>query len=566
MVRPVRPADTTAIVGDGELLRAMIESISGELELEPLLHRIIRCACELIGADAGAIGLVEKDGTRVRTTATHRMPGHESGSEMPIGCGLTGSVLAARAPIMSRYGDLPGAVAEDLAEHDVIGVPIMWDEDVLGVLGIGVHPPRRLGREQLELAQAFSRHAAIAIANSQRYLRERRRRVRFELVSRIAGMVNAGTGLMTRLQQVADAIHDMLGFPNVDIPLIDADDPEVLVVSVRGGHYKAAIQKEDRLSIHAGVMGAAVRERRVQRVDQIASDPRYLQPPVDAVAGSELAVPILFADTVLGVLNVEGTMPFDDLDQTTLEIIAEHLAAAIETDRLQARQREAAVLSERQRLAHELHDSVTQLLSSISLTAQSLEPVIRCDPQEAESRSARLVELTQMAFADMRSLLHELAPTRPRAMRASGGAVYGLDRDGLGSDGFEAALARIVPAMLPPHIVTRLDCTRYCPQPTAVEASLLRICIEALSNALRHSRADTIEIEARAGRRYLILRIRDNGQGLAARPRRGLGLNSMRQRARELGGRLRIGRALPRGTVVEARVPLHTAAEATAGS
>jgi signal transduction histidine kinase len=536
---------------DHDLLRAMIESISGELDLEPLLQRIIACACELIGADDGAIGLVNPRGTAVRTAATHRMPADEVGREVAIGRGLYGAVLASRAPVLARYGDLPGFVDARLADNRVLGVPIVWQQEVLGVLGIGAHPPRDLGPAQLDLALTFSRHAAIAIANARRFQRERRRRTRFELVARVAALVNSGPDLRTRLQQVADAIHQVLGFPNVDIPLVDPEDPGTLVVSIRGGHYKQAIRQEDRLPIEVGVMGAAVRERRAQRVDDVSRDSRYVRPPVELPAGSELAIPILFGEEVLGVLNVEGSEPFDDLDQVTLEIIAEHLAAAIENDRLLERQREAAISSERERLARDLHDSVTQLLSSISLTAQSLEAVIRGDPAEAERRATRLVELTQMAFGDMRALLHELSPL-PRRLPQAATSLAQLAEGG----GFRVALERMLAAMLPPHIEARLDCGRYVPQPPAVEGALLRIVLEALSNAVRHSRADRVEVRTRTGRRYLELSISDNGIGLPRPLRHGLGLQSMRTRARELGGRLRVGRAPPRGTRIAMRVPL----------
>src|SRR5688572_3917641 len=199
---------------------------------------------------------------------------------------------------------------------------------------------------------------------------ERRRTARFELIARVARIINAVPGLDTLLRQAADAIHDVLDFPNVDIPLLDPNDPTTLVISVRGGNYKALIRGEDRIPVSTGIMGAAVRERRVQRVDDVTRDPRYVQPPVPTQARAELAVPIVLGGDVLGVVNVEGEKPFDDLDQSTIEIVADHLAVAIQNARLIEQNRDAAVWQERQRLRRELHDSVTQILSSINLLAQ----------------------------------------------------------------------------------------------------------------------------------------------------------------------------------------------------
>ena len=94
----------------------------------------------------------------------------------------------------------------------------------------------------------------------------------------------------------------------------------------------------------------------------------------------------------------------------TLVIVAEHLAVAIHNARLAEQSQRVAVLEERQRLARELHDNVTQVLSSISLMAQSLSAAWRKDPADGERRAERLRELAQMAFEEMRALLRELTP------------------------------------------------------------------------------------------------------------------------------------------------------------
>ena len=113
--------------------------------------------------------------------------------------------------------------------------------------------------------------------------------------------------------------------------------PDTLVVRIRGGYYQRTIHTVDRLPIAAGIMGAAVRERATQLVNDVRADPRYVCPPNVAPAQAELAVPICSAERVLGVLNVEGNRRFDDLDRRSLEIIADYLAVAIENARLSGR-------------------------------------------------------------------------------------------------------------------------------------------------------------------------------------------------------------------------------------
>jgi two-component system NarL family sensor kinase len=121
---------------------------------------------------------------------------------------------------------------------------------------------------------------------------EKRRAGRLALIARIGRIVSANLTLDEMLQKAADAIHELLGYPNVDIPLLDPADPATLIVRVRGGGYKRAITHEDRLPVRRGVMGAAVRLRRVQLVNDVAKDSRYIQPPGKIAVRAELAIPI----------------------------------------------------------------------------------------------------------------------------------------------------------------------------------------------------------------------------------------------------------------------------------
>ena len=103
-----RTAALRRLLRHQESLRAVIESISSELELRPLLERILHHACELIGADDGTIGLVDEARNVVRTEAVYNMPPDEMGAEMGPGVGVAGQVLLTRRPVRAkRYGDLP---------------------------------------------------------------------------------------------------------------------------------------------------------------------------------------------------------------------------------------------------------------------------------------------------------------------------------------------------------------------------------------------------------------------------------------------------------------------------
>lgn len=531
-------------------LSAAIEAVSGELALTPLLTRLIAAACRLTQADDGTVGLFDPARDLIRTAAVWDMPDEELGAEMPRGVGLAGQVLATGQPILCRYGDLPSITLPQLADHDVLGLPIRWSGQLLGVFGLGAQPPKRFDASDLALLDLFARHAGNAIHAAQRWEAERRRTERFELIARIAHLIGAELDRDTVLQRAADAIHEVLRYENVDIPLIDPDDPETLLIYIRGGAYKRAITGVDRIPIQRGIMGAAARLGRTQLVNDVEQDPRYVRPPATTVAAHELAVPILWRGRTLGVLNVESERRFDALDQQSLEIVADSLAVAIQNAALFEQARGAVVLAERQKLARELHDSVTQVLAAISLNTQSLAAVWKRDPETAERRTGRVNELAQQAFAEMRALLEQLKPEGGISSGRRLASLELLERGGLG-----VALDSLLPQLVPEQLALSVNLARYEPQRLGHEQALLRIAQEAVSNAVRHARARQLEITLSVGRRYCTLKVADDGCGIHHSRRGGLGLKTMRSRITELGGAFRLRARPGGGTLLIARLP-----------
>lgn len=527
-----------------ELLSQMIEDIAGELALDPLLGRIVERACKLIGADDGVIGLYVRETDSIRTAASYNIPQEQLRAVLARGHGLTGRVLELDAPLRCRYGDLPHPSRTAALDMDMIGMPIRAHGKLIGVFGIGVRSPRQLHPHAQDLLDLFARHAAIAIENAQRYAEEQRRASRFALIARVAAIGAAGPDLDTLLQHAADAIHETLEYPNVDIPLLDPEQPDTLVIRVRGGDYKRLIRHEDRLPTATGIMGAAVRERRVQLVNDVARDPRYVTPPGVRPPQAELAIPIVYGNNVLGVLNVEADRTFDELDRVSLEIVAEHLGVAIVNARLFERSTQVALLEERQRLARDLHDNVTQILASMSLITQSLAEAWHRDPAEGERRAARLGELAQLAFAELRGLLRELSP----------GATAERVREAMPNE-LPDAMRRLLKAMVPGHIRLNLDAENYRPQSQAHEHAMLRVCQEAASNAVRHAEPKRLGIVLSVDANAMRLRVCDDGRGIPTAAEPGMGLANMRERLYELGGELLITTGTPHGTRIDAFLP-----------
>ncbi len=545
-------APTTA---DLQQLSKLIEELSNELDLSRLFDAVLRRACEIVGADDGSIGIYDRSKRVIRTTAVYRMPQREIGAEMASGQGLTGQVLASGRIVQVRYGDLPHINLPERADHQVLGVPIIWRQVLLGVIGIGAAPPKRFDARAVQWMGLFAHHAAIAIHNAQRYQQERQRAQRFELVSKIAAMVQSNRHIDLIVQNVADAIHELMGFENVDIPLIDPADSNFLLVQFRGGNYKRRISGIDRIPISAGIMGAAVRERKTQLVNDVRADPRYVNPPGVNTPRAELAIPLCMGKQVLGVLNLEGNLQFTHFDQQSMELLANHLALALANAQLQSQANRSAVLAERHRIASDLHDNITQLVASMSLLSQSLTQSVRRDPEQTEQRAQRLHALAQKTYAELRQMLNELSPPERDEHRVSARSQILLGAEQLRTEGIAGALQRHLASVLPDAIELRLDCSQYRPQRSDHEESLFRVCQEAIANVIRHAGASELHIRAHVSERLAIVVVEDNGRGVANWRNHGLGLASMKKRLQDFGGALRISKRQPQGTRLEAALP-----------
>jgi signal transduction histidine kinase len=573
-------------------LRAVIESISGELELRPLLTRIVEQACTLLEADHGTIGLVDEARGIVRTEAGYNMPPNELGTELGIGEGMAGLVLGARRPLtFSRYGEVPQPTQPAMLNDAILGMPIVWRGAMIGFFGIGRSPKtirptrgrarsgaaraatpakkaapksaRRFTKTDIAALGEFARHAAIAIHNARTYELEQQRADRLRIISRVGGIITSDLRLSDLLKKAADAVHELLGYPNVAIALIDPDDPHTLVLDTLGGHYRSIIHGEYRFPIDQGIMGAAARTRETVLVNDVLADPRYLRTPGGPDVYAEVAVPILLGDSVLGVLNVETDEPLADSDADVLRLVADQMGVAIANARLHAVVRRLAASEERNRLARELHDSVTQLLFSMTLIAQSLGAAWKRDAAEGERRVERLVELSQTALAEMRALLSELHPGGDVTLGAETAPVARA-ADAIRRHGLVGALRRHARELTADGLRVVFSARGYSPGPAEHEYELFRIAQEALHNVAKHANARTVELSVSTGGSGTLLRVSDDGTGFdgampnahSGRTWPSLGLRTMRERAESLGAHFTVQSSPGGGTTVEVSVPL----------
>ena len=314
-----------------ETLRQMIEDISSELALRPLLTKLLAHACELLRADRGAVGLVDESGQEVRLEALFNLPNLVQGETIALGEGLSGRVLATGQPvILNRYEEMASRRLSHLKDDSVIGLPIFWRQRMIGVFSIGAAPPRRFTENDLSSLELFSRHAAIAIHNAQLFEREKRRAARMEAISKIGRLITSRLSLSDILQTSVEAVSDALAFSSTGIFLVSADNPEELILQARKGPGNFAKVGRYRQALGEGNVGLAAQERRAVHVADAEADPNYLTFPGAERLKSEIALPIIVTDKLLGVLNVESEQHISEEDALGLEIVVDQLGVAID--------------------------------------------------------------------------------------------------------------------------------------------------------------------------------------------------------------------------------------------
>jgi GAF domain-containing protein len=153
-------------------LREIVESVSAELDLQPLLDKVVASAVQLLGADGGTVSLVGHTGT-ARLKSVYGLAPDLLEFEIPPGTGMVGQVLARREPVLiDEYGDLPQPMQHpSLASlHSGIAIPIWRGEALIGVFCVFARDPkRRFSAADVETLATFGKHAAIAIANARLY-------------------------------------------------------------------------------------------------------------------------------------------------------------------------------------------------------------------------------------------------------------------------------------------------------------------------------------------------------------------------------------------------------------
>jgi signal transduction histidine kinase len=331
----------------------------------------------------------------------------------------------------------------------------------------------------------------------------------------------------------------------------ERDDP-YRVISRLGEHMEATLVPDAILPTIVETVAQALRLPYVaielQEGDQLRMAASYGTP-----VNPSLHIPLHYQQDTIGQLLLASRSPgesFSTADRRLLDDLARQVGTAAHAVRLSAdlqRSRERLVLAqeeERRRLARELHDSVSQALYGISLGVHTARMQLDRDPKELAESLDYVLELAEAALIEMRALIFELRP------------------ESLETEGLVTALTKQAAALHARQgIVIQADLGEEPDIPLEVKQDLYRIVQESLHNTVKHARASQVELRLHQTDEMVTVEVCDNGKGFDATSSfpGHLGLHSMQERVKSLGGELEIESAPGQGARIRANIPIHPA-------
>jgi signal transduction histidine kinase len=545
---------TARLLAKEQLLADLGRDVGNTLDLDTILARTVDRL--KIAFQGGSVALLNDDDELEIVAATGWTDDEARKVRLKIGEGICGWVVQHGLPFLTNDVGTETRVrpaARDVGTNRLIrayvAVPLRSGGKMIGTLNVESDKPNAFTYEDVDLLEAVAAQIGGPIASARLYdeaqrLAEQveRRNEQLTVLNALARMAVSTLDVERMLTDVTAQIQQGFGYGHVEMYLIDEEAQE-LVLAAQAGNFTPN-EVGYRQSLALGLLGHTYRTGQTVRIDDVLTEPDYYLQTMTSTR-SELCVPIVSNGRVRAILNLESRRvgAFTHEDVGVLETAADVLASAIENARLYQRAQEAAVLEERGRLARDLHDSVSQQLFSMTLTAQAARAQLAKNPARATSQLERLQETATAALAEMRALIFQLRPP------------------GLSEQGLVAALQQHVSALgRREGLTVELHVSGEERHARGAEQAIYRIVQESLNNIVKHAGTCNVTIALDLQPEQLRLHVADDGYGFDTSSEsyltsRHLGLTSMRERAAELGGALDLRSQPGKGTEVIVVVP-----------
>jgi signal transduction histidine kinase len=588
--REERREQAARLARANELLRRSLDALARDQRLQSFVDQVLMVLTEQLGCHSSTLWLIDveerkgylhsvfEDGRVITATESDHPNAHEPrvwSSDDPswVTLQMKRPFFLANPISDPELGYAPAQRAR-FAALDIralLLIPLVFGDQLIGVLSVRITGNRHIDGPDLEFAQSLAQQATLALEMFR--LAERAKQTALAVERESAARERA-----TELAKANEALRECLD-SLASVPDLDEFLGQVMAAMTRQLGATSSVLRLRQVERNVLTLDLVFQDGRVMTPTEAKYPPRLQTIPLDerqinllkkpaAVlhllddispvpeafrryliglgVKTSLVIPLLLARELVGSLTFRFT---DDREfrPEELEIaraLATQASLAIQLTRLANVARQSAVLEERNELAGEIHDSLAQLFAGISMQLGAAKKVINRGKATGLNFVERGIELAQFGLAEARRTAFSLQPS--------------LIED----SGFVLALQKMVERS---NIQGRLQCNFHSngiPEeslPHSVQQNLLRIAQEAMSNAVRHAKPTLITVSLTCKSSKLVLEVTDNGFGIAdteAAFNEGFGLSNMRARAEQISAKLEVRTSAGRGTSIVISLPV----------
>ena len=527
------------------LLEAVV-AVGTNLDLEMVLKQIVEAAITLVRARYGALGIIS-DGGRLVEFVPVGLEDSEIAAihHWPEGRGLLGALITdprpLRLPDISASPKSSGFPPGHPPMRTFLGVPVRVRDEVYGNLYLTEKEGgAEFDEEDEALLVALAAAAGVAIDNAKLYEEGRRQQRWLRASSEVTRRLLSGSAPDEVLALVTQQALEMSGADLVALALPTPDRQQLVIQHAAGVGAPGALGLV--LPVSASVSGEVLSSGEPVILQDFGHDDRVAGAAREHMPlGPAIILPLGAPGDVRGVFTVgrdTGAMPLAPEAVEMVQTFAAQAGIALELAEHRQDAERLAILSDRDRIARDLHDLVIQRLYATGMSLQGAMPLL--NRPEAATRVSSAVDALDETIREIRS------------------AIFSLQSRGEAKqNGLRAQVLEVVDQMSPAlgfapslRLVGPLDEA----VPADVAEQMLSALRESLSNAARHAAASRVDVTVEVGPE-LILRVRDDGTGMGHSTRRS-GLANMAERAADLGGKLTVNAAEGGGTQLDWRVPI----------
>ncbi|MCN4273472.1 two-component system sensor histidine kinase DosT [Mycobacterium tuberculosis] len=524
------------------LIDAILAITSG-LKLDATLRAIVHTAAELVDARYGALGVRGYDHRLVEFVyeGIDEETRHLIGS-LPEGRGVLGALIEEPKPIrlddISRHPASVGFPLHHPPMRTFLGVPVRIRDEVFGNLYLTEKADGQPFSDDDEvLVQALAAAAGIAVDNARLFEESRTREAWIEATRDIGTQMLAGADPAMVFRLIAEeALTLMAGAATlVAVPLDDeapACEVDDLVIVEVAGEISPAV-KQMTVAVSGTSIGGVFHDRTPRRFDRLEL---AVDGPVEP--GPALVLPLRAADTVAGVLvalRSADEQPFSDKQLDMMAAFADQAALAWRLATAQRQMREVEILTDRDRIARDLHDHVIQRLFAVGLTLQGAAP---------RARVPAVRESIYSSIDDLQEIIQEIRS-----------AIFDLHAGPSRATGLRHRLDKVIDQLAIPALHTTVQYTGPLSVVDTVLANHAEAVLrEAVSNAVRHANATSLAINVSVEDDVRV-EVVDDGVGISGDITES-GLRNLRQRADDAGGEFTVENMPTGGTLLRWSAPL----------